>query len=198
MTVGRGEPFNGSRSGPPRSCWRHSKSGISPARPSLGHSSPIGLGRECPFLRHELALHEMSRSVNMSIDAQGNTQAMRRTGWILSGLVIAFMIADVAGTLLALEPLKRATLEIGYPLDLMWLIGALALICVVLYAIPATCVLGAIILTGFLGGAITSHLRVAGTLTPEMIVSLILGVLTWGGLWLRDPRLRVLIPRREV
>ena len=133
----------------------------------------------------------------MSIDAQGNTQAMRRTGWILSGLVIAFMIADVAGTLLALEPLKRATLEIGYPLDLMWLIGALALICVVLYAIPATCVLGAIILTGFLGGAITSHLRVAGTLTPEMIVSLTLGVFAWGGLWLRDPRLRVLIPRRR-
>jgi hypothetical protein len=58
-------------------------------------------------------------------------------------------------------------------------------------------VLGAIILTGFLGGAITSHLRVAGTLTPEMIVSLILGVLAWGGLWLRDPRLRVLIPRRR-
>ena len=53
----------------------------------------------------------------------------------------------------------------------MWLIGALALICLALYAIPTTSVLGAIILTGFLGGAITSHLRVAGTLTPEMIVS---------------------------
>jgi hypothetical protein len=129
----------------------------------------------------------------MSIEAQG----MRRTGWLLSGIVIAFMIADAGGTLFAIAPLKKATLEIGYPLDLMWLIGTLALICVALYAIPATCVLGAIILTGFLGGAITSHLRVAGTLTPEMIVSLILGVLAWGGLWLRDPRLRVLIPRRR-
>jgi hypothetical protein len=132
----------------------------------------------------------------MSIEAQ-DTQAMRRTGWVLSGIVIAFMIADAGGTLLAIEPIKKATLEIGYPLDLMWLIGALSLICVVLYAIPATCVLGAIILTGFLGGAITSHLRVAGTLTPEMIVSLILGVLAWGGLCLRDPRLRVLIPTRR-
>jgi hypothetical protein len=74
----------------------------------------------------------------------------------------------------------------------------LELICLVLYAIPATCVLGAIVLTGFLGGAITSHLRVAGTLTPEIIVSLILGVLAWGGLWLRDPRLRALIPRRRM
>jgi hypothetical protein len=133
----------------------------------------------------------------MSIEAAGNTQLMRRTGWILSGIVIAFMMADACGTLLAIEPIKKATLETGYPLDLMWLIGTLALICLVLYAIPATSMLGAIVLTGFLGGAITTHLRVAGTLTPEMIVSLILGVLAWGGLWLRDSRLRVLIPRRR-
>jgi hypothetical protein len=133
----------------------------------------------------------------MSIEPQGNTQARRRTGWILSGIVIAFMVADAGANLLGIEPIKKATLETGYPLDQMWLIGALALICIVLYAIPATSVLGAIILTGFLGGAITSHLRVAGTLTPEMILSVILGVLAWGGLWFRDPRLRVLIPRRS-
>ena len=133
----------------------------------------------------------------MSIEAHGNSQAMHRTGWILSGIVIAFMAADAGSNLLAIAPVKKAALETGYPLDQMWLIGALALICLVLYAIPATCVLGAIVLTGFLGGAIMSHLRVAGTLTPEMIVSLTLGVLAWGGLWLREPRLRVLIPRRS-
>jgi hypothetical protein len=133
----------------------------------------------------------------MSIEVEGNTQAMRRTGWILSGIVIAFMVVDAGGDLLAIAPIKKATLETGYPLDLLWLIGVLSLICLVLYAIPATCVLGAIILTGFLGGAITTHLRVAGTLTPEMIVSVIVGVLAWGGLWFRDPRLRVLIPRRR-
>jgi len=133
----------------------------------------------------------------MNIEPHGNTPGMRRTGWILSGIVIAFMVADAGGTLLAIEPLKKATLETGYPLHLMGLIGALALICLVLYAIPATCVLGAIILTGYLGGAITSHLRVASGLTPEMIVSFILGVLAWGGLWFRDPRLRVLIPHRR-
>src|SRR5215472_6168207 len=116
----------------------------------------------------------MSRSVNMSIEAHGNSQAMHRTGWILSGIVIVFMAADAGFTLLAIAPIKKAALETGYPLDQMWLIGALALICLVLYAIPTTSVLGAIILTGFLGGAITSHLRVAGTLTPEMIVSLFL------------------------
>jgi len=133
----------------------------------------------------------------MSIEPQGNAPGMRRTGWILSGMVIAFMVADAGGTLLAIEPIKKATLETGYPLHLMWLIGTLGLICLVLYAIPATCVLGAIILTGYLGGAITSHLRVASGLTPEMIVSFVLGVMAWGGLWFRDPRLRVLIPRRR-
>jgi hypothetical protein len=133
----------------------------------------------------------------MSIEPPSSTQGMRRTGWILSGIVIAFMVADAGANLLAIEPIRRAMLETGYPLDQSWLIGALALICVVMYAIPATSVLGAIILTGFLGGAITSHLRVAGTLTPEMILSVILGVLAWGGLWFRDPRLRVLIPRRR-
>jgi hypothetical protein len=130
----------------------------------------------------------------MTIEAQRNTLAMRRTGWILSGIVIVFMVADAGATLIGIEPIKKATVEGGYPLDQMWVIGALSLICVILYAIPATCVLGAIVLTGFLGGAITTHLRIAGTLTPEMIVSLILGVLAWGGLWFRDPRLRVLIP----
>jgi len=133
----------------------------------------------------------------MSFEALGDTQGTRRIGWTLSGLVIAFMAIDAGGTLLAVEPIKRATLETGYPLELMWVVGTLGLICLVLYAIPATCVLGAIILTAFLGGAITTHLRVAGTLTPEMVVSLVLGVLAWGGLWFRDPRLRVLIPRRR-
>jgi DoxX-like family len=132
----------------------------------------------------------------MSTETLRQTQAMRRTGRILSGIVIVFMVTDACATLFAIEPVKKATLEIGYPLDQMWLIGALQLICLVLYSIPATCVLGAIILTGFLGGAIMGHLRVAGAVTPEMIVSLFLGVLAWGGLWFRDPRLRVLIPRR--
>src|SRR5215471_13888831 len=124
----------------------------------------------------------MSRRVTLSIEAHGNLQAMHRTGWILSGIVIAFIAADAGPNPLAIAPIKKAALETGYPLDQMWLIGALALICLALYAIPATSVLGAIILTGFLGGAITS---------------LILGVTAWGGLWFRDPRIRALIPRRH-
>src|SRR5215467_1318981 len=143
------------------------------------------------------AARNVSRSVNLSIEAHGNSQAMHRTGWILSAIVIAFMAADAGTNLLAIAPIKKAALKTGYPLDQTWLIGLLALIWLVLHAIPTTSVRGAIILTGFLGGAITSHLRVAGTLTPEMIVSLILGVTAWGGLWFRDPRIRALISRRH-
>ena len=72
----------------------------------------------------------------MSIEAHGNSQAMHRTGWILSGIVIAFMAADAGSNLLAIAPVKKAALETGYPLDQTWLIGALALICLVLYVIP--------------------------------------------------------------
>lgn len=135
--------------------------------------------------------------MNTNVEAEGHTRAMLRTGWILSGIVIAFLIVDCVGTLVGIAPIKRATLEVGYPLELLSPIGALQIICLMLYVIPATCVLGAIVLTGFLGGAIASHLRVAAALTPEMIVSLVLGVLAWGGLWFRDPRLRALIPRRR-
>ena len=135
--------------------------------------------------------------MNINIETEGHTRATLRTGWILSGIVIAFLIVDCVGTLAGIAPIRRATLEVGYPLELLWLIGALQLICLALYVTPATCVLGAIVLTGFLGGAIASHLRVAAALSPEMIVSLVLGVLAWGGLWFRDPRLRALIPRRR-
>ena len=135
--------------------------------------------------------------MNTSVDAERHTRATLRTGWILTGIVIAFLVGDCIGTLVGIAPVKRATLEIGYSLELLPLIGALQLICLVLYVIPATCVFGAIVLTGLLGGAIASHLRVASALTPEMTVSLAVGVLAWGGLWFRDTRLRALIPRRR-
>jgi len=134
--------------------------------------------------------------VKVNPEAKSNTLAMRRAGWIMSGIVIAFLIGDAGATLLAIEPIRRAMLEVGYSHDLMRTIGALQLICLVLYAIPATSGIGAIVLTGFLGGAIASHLRVAGGLTPEIIVSIALGLLAWGGLWFRDPPFRALIARR--
>ena len=101
------------------------------------------------------------------VDAEGLTRGTLRAGWIQSAIVIAFLSVDCVGTLVGIAPIKRATLEIGYPLELLWLVGALQLVCLVLYVIPATSVLGAIVLTGFLGGAIASHLRVARLHRPR-------------------------------
>jgi hypothetical protein len=154
-------------------------------------------GRAAVALTAARAAGHLEAITNMTVQAPRVSRAKLRSGWILSGIVIAFLIADFGATLFGIAPIKKATLEIGYPLGLLWLVGGLEFICLLLYAIPASSVLGAIILTGFLGGAIVSHLRVASALTPEMIVSFILGVLAWGGLWFRDPRLRALIPWRR-
>ena len=70
--------------------------------------------------------------MNTSVDAERDTRATLRTGWILSGIVIAFLVGDCIGTLVGIVPVKRATLEIGYPLELLPFIGALQLICLVL------------------------------------------------------------------
>lgn len=132
-----------------------------------------------------------------SVDARRGSLLLVQTGWILSGITIAFMAADLAATAMGTELVRRATLEIGFPLRLMWVIGVLQLACLVLYAIPVTSIVGAIVFTGLLGAAIFSHLRVAGAVTADTVVGVVLGVLTWGGLWCRDSRLRVLLPWRR-
>lgn len=134
---------------------------------------------------------------SMSVEAGRVSRSMPRTGWILSGIVIAFLALDFGATAMGAQAVKSATLAIGFPLRLMWVVGALQLACLVLYAIPATSVLGAIILTGFLGAAVFSHLRVTGTVTADIVVGLALGVLAWGGLWCRDSRVRALFPLRR-
>lgn len=134
---------------------------------------------------------------SMSVQTGQLSRSMPRTGWILSGIVIAFMALDFGATAMGTEAVKKATLEVGFPLRLMWVVGALQLACLVLYAIPATSVFGAIILTGFLGAAVFSHLRVSGAVTADIVVGLVLGILAWGGLWCRESRLQALLPLRR-
>jgi hypothetical protein len=86
------------------------------------------------------------------------------------------------------------TAQFGYPASLIVPIGLLELICVVLYVIPRTAVLGAVLSTGYLGGAIATHVRVSD---PAFVGALILGILVWAGLYLREPRLRLLLPLRK-
>jgi len=118
-------------------------------------------------------------------------------GWVLSGLVIAFLLMDAAMKLMALPVVLEAGAPLGFPgADMARGLGAVLLVCTVLYMVPQTAVLGAILLTGYLGGAVATHMRVGSPLFTHVLFGVYLGILLWGGLYLRDARLRALIPIR--
>ena len=118
------------------------------------------------------------------------------TGRIMSGLVIAFMLLDGAMKLVPLDVVVTTSEQMGIPGSLARTLGVIGLLCTLLYAVPRTSVLGAILLTGYLGGAIASHLRLGDPIFTHTLFGLHLGLLAWGGLYLRDARLRALIPLR--
>jgi DoxX-like family len=117
-----------------------------------------------------------------------------RAGWIMSGAVVLFLLFDGVAKLILIAPVVEATRQIGYPEDLVRPIGVVVLICAVLYFIPRTAILGAILLTGLLGGAIASKMRVEDPLFSSVLFGVYVGLLAWGGLYLREERLRALIP----
>jgi len=127
------------------------------------------------------------------------SKGARWTGYAMSGLVILFLLFDGGIKLVPLEIVTQTSGEIGLPTDASFarLLGILTLIGVVLYAIPQTAVLGAILLTGYMGGAIATHLRIDSPLFSHTLFGVYLGLLIWGGLYLREPRLRALIPFRR-
>jgi len=115
----------------------------------------------------------------------------------LSALVILFLLFDGSLKVMELDIVKETGAQLGLPSHLNFGLGVLTFIIVVLYAVPRTSILGAILLTGLLGGAIATHLRVGSPLFTHMLFPLYLGLMAWGGLFLRDERLRALIsPRR--
>jgi hypothetical protein len=120
-------------------------------------------------------------------------------GRIVSGLVILFLTFDVVFKFIkpAPAPVVETMAHVGWALSLAPVLGIVLLVCVALYAIPLTSVLGAILLTGYLGGAIATHLRVGDPLFSHVLFPTYLGVLLWGGLYLREPRLRALLPFRS-
>lgn len=120
------------------------------------------------------------------------------TGRIMSGLVVAFLIFDGGIKLAPFAIVTETMQQLGYSgsQELARGLGVMTLVIALLYALPRTSVLGAILLTGLLGGAMATHLRVGSPLFSHLFFGLYLGLLAWGGLYLRDPRLRRLIPFR--
>lgn len=118
-------------------------------------------------------------------------------GRILSGLFVAFMLFDV-GIKLARSPMVEQTLtDLGYPAGLGFPIGVLELIILVLYVIPRTAVLGAVLMMGVLGGAVATHVRAESPLFSHVLFGVYMGVVMWAGLYLRDARLRAAFPIRR-
>ena len=117
-------------------------------------------------------------------------------GRIISALPILFLLMDGVMKLVRPVVVVETTVKLGYPAAVILPLGIVLLVCTILYAVPRTSVLGAILLTGYLGGAVASHVRVGDPLLTHVLFPVYLAVLIWGGLWLRDERLRSLLPLR--
>jgi len=117
-------------------------------------------------------------------------------GRIISALPAMFLLMDGVMKLVKPAPVVEATVRLGYPESVILGLGIVLTVCTILYVIPATSVLGAILLTGYLGGAAATHVRVGGGLFP-IVFPIAFGVLIWLGLYLRNERLRELIPLRR-
>lgn len=117
-------------------------------------------------------------------------------GTILTALVVAFLVFDAAVKFTANSAVVSAFAELGYPLSLAPVIATLEIVCLVVYLVPRTSVLGALLWTGYLGGAIATHLRVGNPLFSHTLFPIYVAVLIWGGLVLRDADLRVFLLRR--
>ncbi len=126
-------------------------------------------------------------------ETAGNSKGMLWTGWILTVLSVLFMLMDGIMKLFKPAFVVEATVKLGYPESTIVGIGVALTISTLIYVIPRTSVLGAVLLTGYLGGAVASNVR-AGAGWFNMLFPVVFAVLIWGGLWLRDRRLRNLLP----
>jgi hypothetical protein len=135
--------------------------------------------------------------MSLNTEAVATSQAPARIGWTLSILTIAFMLFDAGGKLALESHVVDATTKIGYPVDAIRPIGVIALLCTVLYAIPRTAILGAVLLTGFYGGAVASKVRIEDPLFSSILFGVYFGLIAWGGLYFRDQCLRALFPFRR-
>jgi len=128
---------------------------------------------------------------------QTHQNPFARIGRVFSGLAAAFLAFDSVGKLLQLKPVMQGTAQLGYSTEAVFPLGIVLLACVVIYLVPRTAVLGALLLTGYLGGAVATHVRVGNPLFTHVLTPTYFAALIWGGLMLRDARVRALAPWRR-
>ena len=118
-------------------------------------------------------------------------------GRVLSGLAALFLAFDTVGKVLTVPQVVEATVALGYPAASVRVIGIIELLSLVLYLFPRTAVFGAVLLTGYLGGAVATHVRIVSPLLTHVLFPAYVAALVWGGLWLREMRLQPLLPVRR-
>ncbi len=127
--------------------------------------------------------------------AAGNKRLV--VSYVLTALVGLFLTFDTVIKVLMLAPAVQGTTALGYPADTVFWIGLIELVCLALYLAPRTSVLGAVLLTGYLGGAIATHVRAGSPLISHTLFPIYVALLIWGGVYLREMRLRALVPFRR-
>src|SRR6201998_4090429 len=137
----------------------------------------------------------MSETMDLHLVPEAMT--LHRALWagrIMSAFVVIALVSDGIIQLFAPAQIASMLQETGFAMEVTRVVGPIILACAILYAVPATAVLGAILVTGFLGGAICAHVRMGELGSPPEIISVLLGLMTWGGLYARDPRIRAVLP----
>ena len=142
-------------------------------------------------------MHTIADDKPPILTAQVPSRREALLGRSLSALAVLFLIFDSTGNLFEVQPVIDGTVRLGYSPEIVFTLGALLLTCVLAYVVPHTSLVGAVLLTGYLGGAVATHVRVESPLFTHILFPVYLARLLWGGLVLRDGRLRALVLRRS-
>jgi hypothetical protein len=137
-----------------------------------------------------------SNSTTVSIDGIAHGRS-RVAGAVCTTVAALFLAFDTILKVLSLGPAVEGTTALGYPADSVVWIGAIELVCLALYLVPRTAVLGALLMTGYLGGAVATHVRISSPLVSHTLFPVYVALVIWGSLYLREPRLRALAPLRS-
>jgi hypothetical protein len=146
--------------------------------------------------------HKSFSNAPLNVGAEGDklmSETKKKRPWagiIVSALPVLFLLMDAVGKFVAPAPVVEGTVQLGYSTSVILPLGIVLLLSTALYIVPRTSVLGAILLTGYLGGAVATHVRIDNPLFTHTLFPVYLGVLLWLGLFLRDARLRSLLPLR--
>jgi hypothetical protein len=132
--------------------------------------------------------------MEMGAQTAGTSKGQLWTGRILSGLAVAFLLFDATIHMMNIPAVVAGFTALGFPVSIALPLGIIELVCIILYVIPRTSVLGAIFLTGYLGGAMASQVRIDAPMFSTILFPIYVALFVWGGLYFRDPRVRALIP----